>query len=182
MVNTATQKQIDFINTLRDERIHSEESADALDGARLDWAYSRFDTRAASALIGALLLLPRDESAPAAEVPSLVGMHRSGNTIFKVQLSPTSGREYAKRLEVGLHCGDDCGGCDNGEPCEFAVDTFEFEYAPGALASLDEGTRLSLDEAKEFGVLYGTCIRCGRTLTDENSIVAGIGPVCATYF
>lgn len=28
--------------------------------------------------------------------------------------------------------------------------------------------------------LYGVCCRCGRTLTDENSISEGIGPICAT--
>jgi hypothetical protein len=41
---------------------------------------------------------------------------------------------------------------------------------------------MSLEEAKAFGRLYGVCVRCGATLTDEQSIEAGIGPVCAGRF
>lgn len=41
------------------------------------------------------------------------------------------------------------------------------------------GVLLTLDEAKTFGRMYGFCMRCGRTLTDEGSIAAGIGPICA---
>lgn len=33
-----------------------------------------------------------------------------------------------------------------------------------------------------FGQEIGVCGRCGRTLTDESSRAAGIGPVCATKF
>ena len=42
--------------------------------------------------------------------------------------------------------------------------------------------KMSLADAKKFGALYGTCCVCGRTLTDEVSIEAGIGPVCAQKF
>ena len=31
----------------------------------------------------------------------------------------------------------------------------------------------------EYGKLTGTCGVCGRTLEDENSVAAGIGPICA---
>lgn len=41
-----------------------------------------------------------------------------------------------------------------------------------------ERTLITLDEAKEFGALYGTCCVCARTLTNEESISQGIGPVC----
>lgn len=34
--------------------------------------------------------------------------------------------------------------------------------------------------AREFGRVTGTCCCCGRTLTDAESIAAGIGPICAT--
>ena len=58
-----------------------------------------------------------------------------------------------------------------------------FDYAPGIVSEVRrDGTRLTLDRAKELGHLYGMCIRCGATLTDEASIEAGIGPVCATMF
>jgi hypothetical protein len=37
-------------------------------------------------------------------------------------------------------------------------------------------------EAKTLGSLYGFCVRCGATLTDDASIKAGIGPICAKRF
>lgn len=119
--------------------------------------------------------------------PSLEGMHKLGNEIFKVQRSPTTGRLYTKRLVVERDClghettegaiGDTVY-CDGS--CQSSDDvSVTFEYYPGALSGLSEATRMSLDDAKAFGALYGVCCRCGRTLTDESSIAAGIGPVCA---
>jgi hypothetical protein len=43
---------------------------------------------------------------------------------------------------------------------------------------LTSADRMTLEDAKEFGALYGTCCVCGRLLTNEVSIEAGIGPVC----
>jgi len=40
-------------------------------------------------------------------------------------------------------------------------------------------TRGPRDAAKLFGRTIGRCCRCGRTLTDEDSRTAGIGPDCA---
>ena len=55
-------------------------------------------------------------------------------------------------------------------------------YAKGAMRFLSADTKMTLEEAKQFGALYGTCCVCGRTLTNEDSIEAGIGPVCAKGF
>lgn len=55
----------------------------------------------------------------------------------------------------------------------------------GQLASMfqhSKAHKMTLDEAAKYGALYGKCIECGRTLTDENSIAAGIGPICAQKF
>ena len=83
--------------------------------------------------------------------------------IVKVQIAVHgSGRPYGKLLNVT---------------------TGSFEYDPGILTEVrKDGTRLTLERAKELGHLYGMCIRCGATLTDEGSIEAGIGPICATKF
>lgn len=73
-----------------------------------------------------------------------------------------SGRQYAKQLDP---------------------ETGVFEYVGGLLAEVRQsGVPLTLERAKELGHLYGRCIRCGRTLTDEASIAAGIGKVCAGKF
>lgn len=98
------------------------------------------------------------------EVPE--GMHQYGGHIWKVQESPSTGRRYAKVLEESF-------GSERG---------WVFTYVPGAIRNLSERTLLSLEEAKEFGVLYGTCCVCARTLTNEDSIAAGIGPICAGKF
>lgn len=39
--------------------------------------------------------------------------------------------------------------------------------------------RVTPEDAKRFGDLYGSCMKCSRTLTKPESIAAGIGPVCA---
>lgn len=61
-------------------------------------------------------------------------------------------------------------------------ETGKFEGAPGAVNKIRPETKMTLEAAKEFGHLYGMCIVCSRTLTDETSIAAGIGPVCAEKF
>lgn len=33
--------------------------------------------------------------------------------------------------------------------------------------------RMTLEQAKQYGHLYGVCVRCSATLTDEESIAAG---------
>lgn len=95
---------------------------------------------------------------------TLIDPETNGDTdrVIKVQTSPNSGRQYAKELDVN---------------------TSEWNYRPGLIKFVrDEGVALTLDKAKELGQLYGVCVRCGRTLTDENSIAAGIGPICAGKF
>lgn len=125
--------------------------------------------RGASALIGTLTDLPRKPAAERADILedgfyTLGGQDGDGvevTKVYKVVTSPTSGRQYAKVL-----------------------DGTTWEYAPGAIRKVRDGDAvpLTLDKAKELGQLYGVCVRCGRTLTDEGSIAAGIGPICATKF
>ena len=82
--------------------------------------------------------------------------------IYKVQRAVHgSGHRYAKRLNPN---------------------TGKFTYAPKAMAKLSEDTLMSLEDAQKYGKLYGMCVRCGATLTDEVSIERGIGPICAEAF
>lgn len=90
------------------------------------------------------------------------GFYKHGEAIVKVQVAVHgSGNLYAKRLIVS----------------EYGKATWE--YTPGLVRDLTEAERLTFDQAVEFGRLYGVCGVCGRTLTDEVSIEAGIGPICA---
>lgn len=107
------------------------------------------------------------------------GMYRTADgTIFKVQKAVAlgNGSLYAKRLVVLRDAERD----ENGTivvPAEV-----RFEYAKGAVYRLRPEDKMTLDEAKAFGALYGTCCNCGRMLTNEESIAAGIGPICAKGF
>lgn len=58
----------------------------------------------------------------------------------------------------------------------------EWEYAPEFKRQLDSARRMTLDEAKEFILRYGQCVRCGRRLKAAESVERGIGPVCINYF
>lgn len=104
---------------------------------------------------------PAAPSAPARRRVEAPGMfRRSDGSIFKVQAARGSGNLYAKLLLDG-------GG---------------FAYAAGAINSLGEDDRLSLDDAKAFGRETGICCCCGAELTNPDSIAAGIGPICAAKY
>jgi len=82
---------------------------------------------------------------------------------YKVQIAKqSSGRLYAKVLVQD----------------EYAASGWSFEYRKGAIYDLTPADKLSLEEAKQFGQLYGVCCVCAAELTDEQSIAEGIGPVC----
>lgn len=120
--------------------------------------------RQASQMIDAMKMAPKKPVAPKSPAKSEIeaGMYRMGAVIFKVQRAVHgSGKMYAKRL---VPVGSD----------------WVFEYAPGLVSKLGPEHKMTLEQAKEFGALYGTCCVCGRTLTREESIEAGIGPICAS--
>lgn len=151
MPNTATEKQIQYINSLAEARAGIEVAEKALEYGRQLWRLDAFTKDAASEVIDLMKKVqpPQREEAPE-------GMHRLGSNVYKVQRSiHGTGRVYAKRLEDG-----------------------RFVYAPGVVKRLSPQTVLTLEEAQELGRLYGTCVVCGRTLTNEQSIEMGIGPVC----
>ena len=49
-------------------------------------------------------------------------------------------------------------------------------------AVLQDVERRGLDAVQEIGRATGRCVVCSRMLTNEDSIAAGIGPVCAERF
>lgn len=106
--------------------------------------------------------------APAAKADLECGMYRNPQTgeIFKVQIAVHgSGHPYAKRLVI------------EGEGTNADV---YFEYASGVIRKLKAEWKMTTEEAKAFGALYGTCISCARTLTLEDSIHNGYGKKCAS--
>ena len=109
--------------------------------------------------------IARPEASTDVTQPVTEGMYRTPeDVIYKVvKAVHGSGRLYAQRLVIEGTSG-------------------RFEYAGGAIRSLRAEWKMTLEQAKEFGSLYGFCVRCGATLTDDVSIKAGIGPICAGRF
>lgn len=157
----ATDKQVRFANALIDEVAALDPTVNA-DGLRTIVAES--SRKQASFLIDSLIesrriLRQQARDAAAADVPE--GIHYLDGDVIKVQRS-AAGRLYAKVLDRT---------------------TETFGYAgQRPLRQLSEATVMTADQAAEFGKLYGVCAVCGRTLTNEESIERGIGPVCAGRF
>lgn len=156
----ASDKQVAFIKKLATER-----------NQPIPQDVEKFTMALASLTINGLLALPKPPKEKPADYPTEVGIYRDDSgTIYKVRKSKSTGNLYAEQLtpQGGLRLSE-----------EGKVVQWTFIYMPGAIKSLTKGMRLSLDEAKKFGILYGVCIVCGKTLVDARSVAQGIGPVCA---
>lgn len=166
--DSATGKQLDFIRTLREER--GLNVTDPIPGG--------CTKRDASALIESLLKMPKTAPLPPEEIlrpyPSVPAGHYAiksltGNNdldFFRVD-RPTEGpwkdRTFVKQV-IGGHP-------------EFAVrGRRAIEVLEAILAA---GTR---EAAVLYGREIGRCYVCNRTLTDDASRAAGIGPVCSASF
>ena len=124
-----------------------------------EWA-ADLDVKSASRAIEALLGQPRKSQSPLA--------HEDGNAVgegyyilpigevYKVVKAKSTGNLYAKRFTVA-----------------------GYEYAPGAMRNLTGAERLTVEQAARMGKATGTCVVCGRRLSAEESVLAGLGPICA---
>jgi hypothetical protein len=87
----------------------------------------------------------------------------SDGAIFKVYVT-RSGHKVAKRAIVTE--------VEGGYEAEMAYE------GKAPLRTLDASMRMSVEEAQQFGALYGICCMCAAELNDETSVALGIGPVC----
>lgn len=173
----ATEKQRAFISKLAGEREtppaneagstfpHVERMEDALSGKQLS-------KDEASTVITWLLTLPKQEATGAAAIAEDLedGMYRNGTQFVRVYTTKHgSNQKVAKRLVID---GKDADG-------KYRVH-FEYEGKRG-LKGLTAEMKLSADEAKQFGLLYGVCVRCGLDLTKDESIRVGYGKTCAGH-
>jgi len=116
----------------------------------------------ASALIGRLLSMPRVVAGRPLVVDLKLGVYRTPEgTIYRVHQSRETGRLYAKM---------------------FDIEEMGFVYSAGAMRVLTPEMKMTLEEAKQFGIETGICCVCGAYLTDAKSVAEGIGPVCAKRF
>lgn len=189
--NHATEKQISFLTKLASERGINLRGDDQLSGA-LD----KLTKREASEMIDKFLRIPKipapaapvEPNVPAARRPAPTGapvaeegmylVSLDGGpemSIYKVQRAVHgSGKLYAKVLVIDV------------EPVRAADGTViepamcHFDYAPGVIYRLRPEHKMTIEQMKNFGALYGSCCFCAKTLTDEDSIHNGYGRKCAS--
>lgn len=168
-VGLASVKQAAFVEKLAVEREGGKDAlnfalakSQVLKATELDW-------KTVSHLIKALLAAPKVASAKSVVKVTEDGIYLLDYTVYKVQKAVHgSGNLYAKVLVV--------------TSVEDGKKKGHFDYAPGAIKNLMPQMKMDYDQAVEFGALYGVCCNCGRTLTADESIAAGIGPYCAKKF
>jgi hypothetical protein len=159
-VYPASERQIDYLQSLMGKRewaSHLPPRAD-IEARILE---GTLDGRTVSNLIDTLKGAPMSATKSVGTLS--VGMYRtSEGTIYRVHESRETGRLYAKRMEWDVLM--------ESKP--------RFEYDRGAIYALTSADRMTLDEARAWGVETGVCCVCGAFLTDAKSVARGIGRVC----
>jgi len=124
---------------------------------------------------GCRCAVPVSQPAPARIAVEDAGVYvLPDGSIVKVQANREKTRTYAKRWVSIL---------GNRLTLASTVEHGEYRYVIGLVEQVAEhGRKMTLDEAKQFIILYGQCCRCGRKLKDAKSVEFGIGPVCIKYF
>jgi hypothetical protein len=125
----------------------------------------------ASEMIDILLAAPKHPKAPKATASRALpeeGIYLFEGSYYKIQIDVhNTGRKMCKKLH----------------PSEVEGEKGVFRKVSGMGGKLTAEHKLSLEQAKEFGKLYGQCVCCGAVLTKDESIEKGIGPVCeGKYF
>jgi hypothetical protein len=172
----ATENQVGYLVKLADRAGWEVEDTQVTNPEGKAIELTELPVKVASELIGELRDAPRAHRRPKPD-PSVKitedGMYRIGEQIYKVQVAVHgSGFLYAKRLVIDSPAVRDANG-NISQPGQA-----HYERDASAMAKLLPEHRLTLADAKGFGDLYGVCMRCAATLTDEDSIAAGAGPVC----
>lgn len=159
-VYPASERQVEYLQSLMGKRewaSHLPPRAD-IEARILEGI---LDGRRASNLIDTLKGAPMFATKKVGTLS--VGMYRTGSgTIYRVHESRETGRLYAKRMDWDM--------LTESKP--------RFEYDKGAIYALTSADRMTLDEAKAWGVETGVCCVCGAFLTDAKSVARGIGPIC----
>lgn len=149
----ASEKQVGYIQSLAAQRDWPQEGPIA-DIIRAVLAEEVVGATEASQAIERLLSCPKAKKPEVGEE----GIYFFEGEFYKVQRAfHGSGRLYSKKFDRET----------------------ESWSRGGSLSKLTEEYKLTAEQAKEFGDLYGCCIRCMATLTDEISIERGVGPICA---
>lgn len=149
-----SDKQASYISSLAKQK---DRGAQHLELALLEnraKSVAELPAQVASLLINRLQLLPDGKP----RVVSVeVGAYKYDGVVYSVRKSRESGKLHAYN---------------------WSTESNSWVYSGNVKYDLRPEHRLSFDEASEFGALTGTCVHCGRTLTDAKSVKWGIGSTC----
>lgn len=196
MANTATAKQIELINKLKDQKVWDEhcydrtpeeseayatEHPEAFNAGvhirlgRSLWETEQFDKRIASLIIDALMACEnKAETAPLAsttEPEAGVYLDVAEGLLYRIYKGQQSGRMLAKRIDTH----------SDGPLAEDQYVAYTYVGAAWRIFT-DNFTRLSLAEVGDLGKKFDHCLCCGRRLDDPESVDRGVGPVCARKY
>ena len=173
MRDGATEKQLAFIASLREQKALTDEQRIWLDRA----VEAGFDKRRASVIIEKLLALPN--AAPAKAEHEEPAADRPEDGFYALRNVPGHKNEISFfRLRTGKH-----GRWEGFQFIDMVIGGEPGRREPvkgvGRIKVYDCIAEQGADEARQlFGQEIGCCGRCGRTLTDDLSRERGIGPDC----
>ena len=153
-VAPASDKQLAYIEALKFQRQGAEEYIRQFYEG---YGSTKLTAPDAKYLIDNLLKLPFIVR----QVSVDVGAYRFNGELYSLRKSRESGRMHAYRFDSA---------------------TNNWEFARGVAFELRPEMRLSLSEAMDYGVQTGSCIHCGRTLTDAKSVRFGLGTHCRKFY
>jgi hypothetical protein len=167
----ASTKQVEYVESLLKKR--------DLSGTRFEvpgYDPRQLNSNEASFAIEDLKLLPYKAKAAATIVDLEDGFYRLGETIFKVYHTVHGANQQVAKELVLLPESDWYTKVVRGK--EVLVKS-ELEYRGKApLHTLRPEHKLTLEEALQYGPVYGRCMNCGAPLTADLSIERAMGPVC----
>lgn len=151
-IEPISEKQLSYIDALVQTREGASEIVNSFG------SIYRLDKDKARDLIDSLVLLQYKQQA---EPEIEVGAYLHDGVIYSVRKNSGSGRLHAFTFDHDLKA---------------------WSYARGIVNKIKKEERLTLAQASKFGAQTGCCVHCGRTLTVQKSIVAGMGKICASRY
>ena len=156
-IKPISEKQISFLELLTKSRVGAERiTQNAFDKYEIDSLF-KLNADQASELINYLVTQPKIP----APIEVTVGAYRKDGIFYSVR---------KVRDKEALYV------------LQYDPNTKEWIRNFKMLYTLKTTDRLSLSDASAFGVATGTCVHCGRSLTLQKSVVAGMGKWCATHY
>jgi uncharacterized protein DUF6011 len=140
------------------------------DTAELVWECYGFDPPAQAPVSGM--------SGPAEPEELEAGVYKHDGRLYMVKRAiHGSGKMYA--LHINPTC-DNCGRGAKGHDAQTECDELKIRMvmAKGMVRKIRSGEKLTRDQQAEYGRIYGFCVRCGATLTLNDSILRGMGTTC----